>query len=61
MPLPIHPPATMPDLPLTESDFSEIIRNSFDGIFVADGEGRTLLVNPGWSSSWRQMALSAPS
>lgn len=33
--------------PLSESEFVEIIRNSFDGIFVADGEGRTLLVNPG--------------
>lgn len=47
MRLPVQPSAAMPDLPLTESDFSEIIRNSFDGIFVADGEGRTLLVNPG--------------
>lgn len=35
------------DAPLTERDFVEIIRNSFDGIFVADGEGRALLVNPG--------------
>ncbi|QRG10160.1 sigma 54-interacting transcriptional regulator [Xanthobacter autotrophicus] len=33
--------------PLSERDFGEIVRNSFDGIFVADGEGRTLLVNPG--------------
>ncbi len=28
-------------------DFEEIYRNSFDGIFVADGEGMTLLVNEG--------------
>jgi PAS domain S-box-containing protein len=28
-------------------DFQEIFRNSFDGIFVADGEGNTLMVNPG--------------
>lgn len=28
-------------------DFHEIFRNSFDGIFVADGKGNTLMVNPG--------------
>lgn len=28
-------------------DFQEIFRNSFDGIFVADGEGNTLMVNEG--------------
>jgi len=28
-------------------DFHEIFRNSFDGIFVADGDGRTLMVNAG--------------
>jgi PAS domain S-box-containing protein len=28
-------------------DFQEIFRNSFDGIFVADGKGNTLMVNPG--------------
>ncbi|MCJ2035333.1 sigma-54 interaction domain-containing protein [Methylobacterium sp. J-068] len=28
-------------------DFQEIFRNSFDGIFVADGAGRTLMVNAG--------------
>lgn len=28
-------------------DFREIYRNSFDGIFIADGEGRTLMVNEG--------------
>jgi PAS domain S-box-containing protein len=28
-------------------DFEEIYRNSFDGIFVADGDGMTLLVNEG--------------
>lgn len=37
----------LPTLPLSEGDFSEIVRNSFDGIFVADGNGRALLVNPG--------------
>ena len=29
------------------ADFHEIFRNSFDGIFVADGHGRTLMVNAG--------------
>jgi PAS domain S-box-containing protein/TyrR family helix-turn-helix protein len=28
-------------------DFEEILRNSFDGIFVADGDGMTLFVNEG--------------
>jgi PAS domain S-box-containing protein len=28
-------------------DFQEIFRNSFDGIFVADGKGTTLMVNAG--------------
>jgi PAS domain S-box-containing protein len=28
-------------------DFQEIFRNSFDGIFVADGKGNTLMVNAG--------------
>ena len=28
-------------------DFEDILRNSFDGIFVADGEGMTLFVNEG--------------
>lgn len=28
-------------------DFQEIFRNSFDGIFVADGHGNTLMVNEG--------------
>jgi PAS domain S-box-containing protein len=28
-------------------DFREIYRNSFDGIFITDGEGRTLMVNDG--------------
>lgn len=28
-------------------DFEEIFRNSFDGIFVADGAGMTLMVNEG--------------
>lgn len=28
-------------------DFQEIFRNSFDGIFVADGKGNALMVNPG--------------
>ena len=28
-------------------DLQEIFRNSFDGIFVADGAGRTLMVNAG--------------
>jgi PAS domain S-box-containing protein len=28
-------------------DYEEIYRNSFDGIFVADGKGMTLMVNPG--------------
>jgi len=28
-------------------DFREIYHNSFDGIFIADGEGRTLMVNEG--------------
>lgn len=29
------------------NDLQEIFRNSFDGIFVADGDGRTLMVNAG--------------
>lgn len=28
-------------------DFREIYRNSFDGIFITDGEGKTLMVNEG--------------
>lgn len=32
---------------LVEDDFHEIFNNSFDGIFVADRYGRTLLVNEG--------------
>lgn len=28
-------------------DFQEIFRNSFDGIFVADGKGNTLMINEG--------------
>lgn len=29
------------------NDFYEIFHNSFDGIFVADGDGKTIMVNPG--------------
>ena len=29
------------------NDFQEIFRNSFDGIFIVDGDGRTLMVNEG--------------
>jgi PAS domain S-box-containing protein len=37
-------------------DFREIFRNSFDGIFVADGEGRTLMVNPGCERNYGMTA-----
>ncbi len=39
-------PASSDEVTLAEF-FHDIIRNSFDGIFVADGEGRTQLVNAG--------------
>ncbi len=42
--------AVLPELAQAQQscrDFEEIYRNSFDGIFVADGDGMTLLVNEG--------------
>ncbi len=40
----------------TCNDFEEIFRNSFDGIFVADGNGMTLMVNPGCERNYERRA-----
>jgi len=46
--LPAGGPATPgPERTLPLDDFYEIFNNSFDGIFVADSEGRALMVNAG--------------
>ena len=37
-------------------DFEEIFRNSFDGIFVADGNGMTLMVNEGCERNYERSA-----
>jgi len=37
-------------------DFEEIFRNSFDGIFVADGKGMTLMVNEGCERNYERRA-----
>lgn len=37
-------------------DYEEIYRNSFDGIFVADGQGMTLMVNPGCERNYDRQA-----
>lgn len=36
-----------PDFGLSEADWLEIVSFSFDGIYVADGDGTTLYVSPG--------------
>lgn len=47
--LPLAPEPTLELLHLRQlcKDYEEIYRNSFDGIFVADGKGVTLMVNEG--------------
>ncbi|MEJ8839999.1 sigma-54 interaction domain-containing protein [Ramlibacter sp. AN1133] len=42
-----HPSAELEHLRQTCRDLQEIFRTSFDGIFVADGNGMTLMVNEG--------------
>lgn len=42
-----EPVSVLEQLRQTCRDLEEILRNSFDGIFVADGEGITLFVNEG--------------
>lgn len=37
-------------------DFREIFRNSFDGIFIADGTGKTLLLNEGCERNYGMVA-----
>lgn len=39
--------AALADVTQLHEDFREIFRSSFDGIFVVDGTGRTLMVNEG--------------